>query len=324
MPLPADLEHWMAWHPRLEEELDECLGVVLLLVNLKLSPLRVAFMHAWHANVASTGVTGTLLYKAMAAAAAVVLASKVLVTHGARDCTRYSIWQRECNAQTSHHHGGLAFLRRWGVLRGGTIEDPLRVEPLSGRLERALARVLDPEVAQVVRGVRAVDTLREWVQQIEEVVPAMQRLGLPGLTTRSGCNHKYHMRGCEYVCALSGSCIFLRFARYVPYIAVLSGYGVAWTLRCLVLRQTHRRDVAAGTLERGICMNALRFNPADSTTLLSRGFPDQSGEAAWFARKNRAKTVGILMAALQYRDPVQCLCMDLCLAKVAYRFFLWR
>jgi len=204
LPVPADLENWLACSPGPEDDLRDCPGVLLLLVNLKLRPLRDAFMHAWRANVATTGATGTLLYKAMAAASAVVLASKVLVLHGLPDCTGYSLWQRECNGQTSHHHGSLAFLRRWGVMEGGTGAAPLRIAPLTDPLQRSLARVLDPAVSQVVRRLRAVDTLQEWVQQIEESVSVLQALGLPGLTTRSGCNiyiyiYIYHMRGARVV-----------------------------------------------------------------------------------------------------------------------------
>jgi hypothetical protein len=201
LPLPADLENWLSWEPGLEAELCDFKGVQLLLVNLKLRPLRAAFMHAWRATVASTGVTGSLVYNAMAAASAVVLASKVLSTHGAPDWTGYSLWQRECNGQTSYHHGGLAFLRRWGLIIGGRArarargQDPLRIAPLSDELEKSLARVLSADANEVVGGLHAVDTLQEWVQQIDEAVPAIKRLGLPGLTRRSGRNHMCHICG---------------------------------------------------------------------------------------------------------------------------------
>ena len=189
LPLPADLEHWLAWSARLEAELIDFPGVLVLLVNLKLRPLREAFMHAWRASIASTGVTGSLVYKAMAAASAVVLASKVLVTHGSPDSTGCSLWQHACNGNTCHHHGGVALLRRWGLITGGTAKNPLRIMPLSGELERSLARVLSAEVSQVVGGLHAVENLQEWVQQIEEATLAVKQLGLPGLTYRSDSNH---------------------------------------------------------------------------------------------------------------------------------------
>jgi hypothetical protein len=47
LPVPPDLEHWVAWYPGLENDLGDFPGALLLLVNLKLRPLREAFMHAW-------------------------------------------------------------------------------------------------------------------------------------------------------------------------------------------------------------------------------------------------------------------------------------
>ena len=102
-------------------------------------------------------------------------------------------------------------------------------------------------------------------------------------------------------------------------VLLYSGYGVVWTLRCMVLRRMHLRDVAAGILPAGQCMMPLRFTRDDEITLLSRGFPDQSGELKWFARACAAKTVATLCRALRYNHPVQLLCMDLCLAKAVNR-----
>ena len=74
------------------------------------------------------------------------------------------------------------------MLIGGVADDPLRVSPYSDALERSLARVLSPQASDLVGGLRAVNTLRDWVQQTQASVPSLKRLGLPGLTGRSGHN----------------------------------------------------------------------------------------------------------------------------------------
>jgi len=87
----------------------------------------------------------------------------------------------------------------------------------------------------------------------------------------------------------------------------------------MVLRCMHLRDFAAESISAGQCMASLRFSREDEVSLLNRGFPDQSGEVAWFARACRVTTVAALVKALHYCHPVQCLCMDMCLAKDVYR-----
>ena len=95
-----------------------------------------------------------------------------------------------------------------------------------------------------------------------------------------------------------------------------------WTLRCLVLRRMHFRDVAAG-LPAGECMVTLRYGPQDPISLLGQGFPDQSGEVEKFSRACRTSTVSTLVRRLNYMQPIQCLCVDLCLAKAVYRCFTY-
>ena len=108
------------------------------------------------------------------------------------------------------------------------------------------------------------------------------------------------------------------------YVLLYSGYGIVWTLRCLVLRRIHLRDVAAGNLPAGECMTALRYHRNDEVSLLDRGFSDQSGEVAWMARAcGGVNTVATLCRVLRYCYPIQCLCMDLCLAKAVYRCFTY-
>jgi hypothetical protein len=99
--IPGDLSDWLQRYPRLEAEFEPCPGVLLLLANLKLSPLRQAFLQVWRAGVASTGVSVSLLCKALAAASAVVVASRTLSMHGLPDTTGYSAWQLQCNSTTS-------------------------------------------------------------------------------------------------------------------------------------------------------------------------------------------------------------------------------
>lgn len=180
--MPGDLSDWLQRYPRLEAEFEPCPGVLLLLANLKLSPLRQAFLQVWRAGVASTGVSVGLLCKALAAASAVVVAGRTLSMHGLPDTTGYSAWQLQCNSTTSYHHGSIAFLRRWGLIAGGSRSDPspLRVMASSAELETALQRVLSPAAARFVQGLRAASTLEDWVVQVESASKDLCALGLPG------------------------------------------------------------------------------------------------------------------------------------------------
>ena len=83
--LPADLDHWLGRHSKYLMDFAKCKGVLLAVVNLKLGPVRGAFLQAWRAAVASTGPGAEALEKAFAAAAATVVASEILSCNGARD-----------------------------------------------------------------------------------------------------------------------------------------------------------------------------------------------------------------------------------------------
>lgn len=180
----GDLSDWMLEYPRWEVEFEPAPGVLLVLLNLKLRPLRLAFLRVWRANVGSMGVGVDLLYKAMAAASAVVVAGKTLASHGLPDSTGYSSWQQQCNSQTGFHHGSIAFLRRWGLLVGDSRTDagPLRVVPQSASLGALLGQVLSLEASRFVTSLQAVGTLDAWVAQVEVAASDLVALGLPGLS----------------------------------------------------------------------------------------------------------------------------------------------
>ena len=86
--LPGDLEDWMRNWAQWSAIFSNCLGVLILLLNLKLGPMREAFVHAWVHGLAALGPAAhvaapasdagkqrmlEVLYNSLAAAAELVL-----------------------------------------------------------------------------------------------------------------------------------------------------------------------------------------------------------------------------------------------------------
>ena len=105
MALPADLDHWIGRHSKYLGDFVNCKGVLIAVVNLKLGPVRRAFLHAWRKAVASTGPGAEALEKAFAAAAATVVASGILSSNGARDPFNLRQWTKQCNSTTASTTG---------------------------------------------------------------------------------------------------------------------------------------------------------------------------------------------------------------------------
>lgn len=280
MALPADLDHWIGRHSKYLEDFVNCKGVLIAVVNLKLGPVRGAFLHAWRKAVASTGPGAEALEKAFAAAAATVVASGILSSNGARDPFNLRQWMKQCNSTTAFHHGSGAYLRRWGVLQGGTRGQPgpLQVATMSEAGRAAMCRMLGSDAHSLVESIVPTSTLQEWVAQVERLAPEVERLQLPGL-----CRGRPDR----------------------------DSYGIGWTLRCLLLGTNYARQPASGPV-------TLRYEAPDSISLLRRGFPDVSAEVTSFASMLGVTRVGSLVAGLQYRSGIEFLCMDLCLAKPVY------
>ena len=72
-----------------------------------------------------------------------MLASKELLSNSCR---------RQCNLSTAYHHGSCAYLRRWGIIVGGTKLDqsPLRVATMSDSARDAADRLLGSKAHRVV------------------------------------------------------------------------------------------------------------------------------------------------------------------------------
>ena len=298
--LPADLDHWIRRYGKYRMDFSTCKGVLIAVVNLKLGPVRGAFLRAWRAAVASTGPTVAALEKAFAAAAATVVASDILSSNGAHDPFYLRQWSKQCNSTTAFHHGSCAYLRRWGVIEGGSQQQPgpLRVVAMGEAGRGALVRLLGSDAHSMVESITPMSTLQEWVAQVERLAPEMERLQLPGLR-RSKTKRSY---------------------------------GVSWTLRCLLLGVNFAHKPASGQepLQHQAGRDPepllaespepLRHEAGDSVALLRRGFPDMGEQVNTFALMLGVTTVGNLVAGLHYRSGIEFLCMDLCLAKPVYRW----
>ena len=153
------------------------------MANLKLGPVTAAFLHAWRCGVASSGPCRELLRKALTAAAATVVASRIMIQYGAPDATGLERWQQEVNSSTSYHHGGVAYLRRWGAVVGGTLRNkrPLQVHAIDASFDGALDRVLGPKAHELVQSMQRVSSLQGWVDQVGKLSPELRALRLPGL-----------------------------------------------------------------------------------------------------------------------------------------------
>ena len=103
------------------------------------------------------------------------------------------VWQAQTNAVVKRHHGGPAFLRRWGVLVGKSKHDngPLRIGPLSDELRGVLAKALRPEAHAWVASLRFPVMLEEWVQTVEDTYAQLLQLQLPGMSRDK--NQGYHL-----------------------------------------------------------------------------------------------------------------------------------
>jgi len=235
---------------------------------------------AWRAALQHLGPTGKLLYHAMAAASSVVVASTFLTSHGQEDSTKVHAWQRECNSQTGFHHGGVAYLRRWGLVLGGTQSDrsPLRIAPYTYELGKSLAALLTPSAHEFVQGFRPVSSLSEWAESHRLAASKLHALNLPGCSS-----------GPE-------------------------AYGVIWTCRYFQWGANLPQRSPPNTAP------VVAVSPTDEVSGLSRAFLDMSGEAERFARALRVTTVQDLLTVLEYPHGVEYFCMDLCLMKPVYRW----
>ena len=117
------------------------------------------------------------LHRSLAAAA-----EEVLAAAGNED-SAVARWQAHSNGVVSRHHGGVAFLRRWGIVAGGcaTEPGPLRLSKLTRDARSALRRVLHPDAHFWVLSLQATSTLDAWTAQVERMKAKLFSLNLPGM-----------------------------------------------------------------------------------------------------------------------------------------------
>ena len=273
------------------------------------------------------------LHRSLAAAA-----EEVLAAAGNED-SAVAHWQAHSNSVVSRHHGGVAFLRRWGIVAGGcaTEPGPLRLSKLTRDARSALRRVLHPDAHFWVLSLQATSTLDAWTAQVERMKAKLFSLNLPGmanakstgqrsrnlLKTQLATNSRKHQQ-CKRATRHNTTKQHTRTQRSqrdaprqtTPQQTQQKtnrrepGYHVVWLLRSLVAGACHVAGVP------------VRVAPTDDVQMLKAGFPDMTDQVAWAAAATGARTVAGLMLCLHYRRGIQFLCMDLCLAKPARRWLV--
>ena len=273
------------------------------------------------------------LHRSLAAAA-----EEVLAAAGNED-SAVARWQAHSNGVVSRHHGGVAFLRRWGIVAGGcaTEPGPLRLSKLTRDARSALRRVLHPDAHFWVLSLQATSTLDAWTAQVERMKAKLFSLNLPGmanakstgqrsrnlLKTQLATNSRKHQQ-CKRATRHNTTKQHTRTQRSqrdaprqtTPQQTQQKtnrrepGYHVVWLLRSLVAGACHVAGVP------------VRVAPTDDVQMLKAGFPDMTDQVAWAAAATGARTVAGLVHCLHYRRGIQFLCMDLCLAKPARRWLV--
>ena len=89
-------------------------------------------------------------------------------------------------------------------------------------------------------------------------------------------------------------------------------YHIIWTIRCFVIAINAATKAEAG----------LYVAPTDGVSLLKRGFPDMGAQLDMATEATGTTCALQLMHMLHYTSAVEYFCMDLCLAKPAYKWII--